>query len=69
MADKKAPRAKFALPGGTKTSGGGGAYPLNTPGRVAAAPGLAARSQKLGNISKAQEQKVDRAAAAKRGKK
>lgn len=63
----KTPRGNFALPGGTKTSGGKGAYPMNTPGRVKAAPGLAAKSEALGNISKAQEMKVDRAAAAKRG--
>jgi hypothetical protein len=67
MAKAKAPRADFALPEGTRTSGGKGAYPLNTPGRVKAAPGLAARSEAKGNITKAQEARVDKAAAAKRG--
>ena len=38
----KAPRADFAL--------GGGKFPLNTPGRVAAAPGLAAYSERKGNM-------------------
>lgn len=66
MPTKKPPRAEFALPGGTKSNPAPG-YPLNTPGRVAAAPGLAARSEKMGNISKAQESKVNAAAAHARG--
>lgn len=53
-------RSDFALPGKH--------FPLNTPGRVKAAPGLAARSEKAGNITKAQEQKVVKAAAKKSGK-
>lgn len=55
----KAPRADFALAGGK--------FPLNTPGRVAAAPGLAAYSESKGNISPAQEATVKAAAASKRG--
>jgi hypothetical protein len=55
---RKAPRADFALAGGK--------FPLNTPGRVAAAPGLAAYSRAKGNITAAQEATVDRKAAAKR---
>lgn len=59
------PRSDFALPGGTRTNPNG-AYPLNTPGRVAAAPGLAARSRAMGNITPSQEATVDRMAASKR---
>lgn len=51
-------RSDFALPGGR--------FPLNKPGRVAAAPGLAAYSFKKGNITAAQKATVDRKAAAKR---
>lgn len=57
-APKKKPRAQFAL--------GDGKFPLNTAGRVAAAPGLAAYSRAKGNITAAQEAEVDRKAAAKR---
>jgi len=67
VASRKAPRAKFALPGGTKASGGKPAFPMNTPGRVAAAPGLAGRSQAAGNISAAQAAKVKAAAKRARG--
>jgi len=52
-------RGDFALPKR-------GMFPLNTPGRVKAAPGLAARSEKAGTITKAQEATVKRAAAKKR---
>lgn len=55
----KAPRADFALPSGK--------FPLNTPGRVAAAPGLAAYSERKGNITPAQEATVKAKAASKRG--
>jgi hypothetical protein len=54
----KAPRTDFALPGGK--------FPLNTPGRVAAAPGLAAYSERKGNITPGQEAEVKRKAAQKR---
>lgn len=53
---KKVARGDFALPGGR--------FPLNTPGRIKAAPGLASRSAAVGNISPAQAAKVR--AAAKR---
>lgn len=56
----KAPRGDFAIAGGR--------FPLNTPGRVAAAPGLAEYSHDKGNLSEAGVQKVKAAAAAKRGK-
>lgn len=55
---KSTPRGKFALPGGK--------FPLNTPGRIAAAPGLAERSAKAGNISQAQAATVKKKAAAAR---
>lgn len=54
-----AKRTDFALPSKK-------AFPLDTPGRIAAAPGLAAYSAKKGNITKAQEATVKRKAAAKR---
>ena len=57
---KKAPRAQFALPDKK-------AFPLNTPGRVKLAPSAAARSYAAGNITKAEELRVQRAAAKKRG--
>lgn len=53
-------RAEFAISGGR--------FPLNTTGRVKAAPGLAGRSEKAGNISKAQERTIDAKAAAARKK-
>lgn len=56
---RKAPRSKFALPGKKK-------FPLNTLGRIKAAPGLAARSRKAGNISRAEEATVKRKASAAR---
>lgn len=57
----KAPRGKFAL--------GGGKFPLNTPGRIKAAPGLARYSEKKGNISASQAKTVIRKAkAARKGK-
>lgn len=55
---RKAPRSKFALPGKK--------FPLNTLGRIKAAPSLAARSRKAGNITRAQEATVKRKAAAAR---
>ena len=59
-----APRTKargdFALPGGR--------FPLNTPGRIKAAPGLARYSEAKGNITAAQAEEVARKAAAKRAK-
>lgn len=61
MAGKGKARGDFALP---KKK----AFPLNTPGRVAAAPGLATRSQRAGNISAAEAATVRRKAAAKRKK-
>ena len=50
----KPPRSDFALPGGR--------FPLNTPGRRAAAPGLAAYSEKKGNITAGQAAEVTRKA-------
>ena len=52
-------RAEFALPGGR--------FPMNTAGRVAAAPGMAARSAAKGNITHAQAAQVKAAAARTRG--
>jgi hypothetical protein len=57
MANAKPPRSDFALPGGK--------FPLNTPGRVKAAPGLAGYSESKGNITPAQEAEVKRKAAQK----
>jgi hypothetical protein len=51
-------RADFALPGGR--------FPLNTPGRVKAAPGLARYSESKGNISAGQADMVMAKAAKKR---
>lgn len=53
-------RSGFALPGRRM-------FPLNTAGRVAAAPGMAERSRKAGTITAAEEATVKRKAAAKRG--
>jgi hypothetical protein len=50
-------RGDFALSGGR--------FPLNTPGRRKAAPGMAAYSFKKGNITAAQKAQVDRAARRK----
>ena len=50
----KPTRGKFALSGGR--------FPLNTPGRRKAAPGLAEYSYKKGNISASQLAKVKAAA-------
>ncbi len=60
----KTPRGDFALPAKK-------AFPLNTPGRVAAAPGLASYSEAKGNITPAQAATVkvkahERAAPPKR---
>jgi hypothetical protein len=55
----KTKRGDFALSGGR--------FPLNTPGRVKAAPGLARYSEAKGNISAAQAEEV--AAKAKRKRK
>jgi hypothetical protein len=49
-------RGNFALPGKR-------AFPLNTPGRVAAAPGMAARSAAAGNITPEQATMIRKAAA------
>jgi hypothetical protein len=57
---KKPPRGDFALSGGR--------FPLNTPGRVKAAPGLARYSEAKGNISAAQADEVAAKARAKRKK-
>jgi len=59
MAKAKAPRAEFALPGGR--------FPLNTPGRVKVADKDAAIARKAGTINAAEEAKVKRAVARKRG--
>jgi hypothetical protein len=57
----KTPRGDFALPGGK--------FPLNTPGRIKAAPGLAAYSAGKGNLSKGQVATVkSKAKAARKGK-
>lgn len=56
----KPTRGQFALSGGR--------FPLNTPGRVKAAPGLARYSEKKGNLSAAQVRQVDRAVARKKGR-
>lgn len=62
MAKKKAaPRTEFALPAKKM-------FPLNTTGRVDAAPGLAGVAQKAGTITPAEAAKVRKAAAAKRKK-
>lgn len=52
-------RSGFALPGRRM-------FPLDSPGRVAAAPGLAERSRKAGTITAAEEATVKRKAAAAR---
>lgn len=52
-------RGGFALPGRRM-------FPLNTPGRVAAAPGMAERSRRAGTITAAEETTVKHKAAAKR---
>jgi hypothetical protein len=52
-------RSDFALPSRRM-------FPLNTPGRVAAAPGLAERARKAGTITSSEEATVKRKAAAKR---
>lgn len=52
-------RGEFALPARHM-------FPLNTPGRVAAAPGMAERARKAGTITAAEEATVKRKAAAKR---
>lgn len=41
-------------------------FPLNTPGRVAAAPGLAERAKEAGTITAAEAKTVQKKAAAKR---
>lgn len=51
-------RSDFALPARRM-------FPLNTPGRVAAAPGDAARARRAGTITAAEEATVKRKAAAK----
>ena len=53
-------RGGFALPGRRM-------FPLNTPGRVAAAPGMAERARRAGTITASEEATVKRKAAAKRG--
>ena len=55
---KKPKRGDFALSGGR--------FPLNTPGRVAAAPGLARYSEAKGNITAAQAAEVAAKARRKR---
>jgi len=57
---KKPARGKFALAGGK--------FPLNTPGRVKAAPGLARYSEKKGSITASQAKTVIRKAKAAKGK-
>ena len=52
-------RSEFALPARRM-------FPLNTPGRVAAAPGDAEKARRAGTISAAEEATVKRKAAAKR---
>jgi hypothetical protein len=55
----KKPRGDFALSGGR--------FPLNTPGRVKAAPGMARYSEAKGNISPEQAAIVAAKARKKRG--
>jgi hypothetical protein len=65
-ARKRIPKAEFGLPG---KSPGKGSYPMPDKGHARLAKSGASHAEKVGNISKSQEAKIDAKADRKLGKK